>query len=255
MIVLGFDTATRSTAVALSLDGGEALRARDDPGPEEHPGHATRLLAMAGELLQRAGVGWRDVERIAVGLGPGTFTGLRVGVATARGLAQSLSCELVGVSSSLALATAAAGTASDAPGAQTEGRVLAVIDARRGEVFASAYRHYGSQPLVELVPPSAVAPAQLAGVIALAEERGSGAGTWLTVGDGAVRHRRELEGLALTIPADSAGVHLLDAATICRLGLTELPLGPLEQLLPDYRRRPDAELALEALAAPGGVAP
>ncbi|HEY2397894.1 MAG TPA: tRNA (adenosine(37)-N6)-threonylcarbamoyltransferase complex dimerization subunit type 1 TsaB [Solirubrobacteraceae bacterium] len=252
MIVLGFDTATSSTAVALMLDGGEVvLRARDDPGPREHPGHATRLLAMAGELLEQAGAGWRGIERICVGLGPGTFTGLRVGIATARGLAQSLSCELVGVSSSLALATGAAEPASG----DREGGVLAVIDARRGEVFAAAYRQHGSQPLDELVPPRAVAPGQLGVVIALAEEQGAGAGEWLAVGDGAVRHRHELEAQPLTIPPDSSSLHLIDAATVCELGLSQRPVAAREQLLPDYRRRPDAELALEAVAGPGGLAP
>ena len=178
MIVLGLDTATRATAVALMLDGGEVLRARDDPPPGEHPGHATGLLAMAGGLLAAAGVPWGSVERIAVGLGPGTFTGLRVGVATARGIAQSLSIELVGVSSPLALATAAL-AAPPAPEVGVEDRVLAVIDARRGEVFASAYRADGAGSAAELVAPRAIAPERLGSAIALAEEHGAGAGRWL----------------------------------------------------------------------------
>ena len=133
MIVLGFDTATRSTAVALRLADGSTLQARDDPAPDERPGHATRLLEMADELLAGAGIGWSALERIAVGRGPGTFTGLRVGVATARGLAQSLGVELVGVSSLRALAE---------PRLRSEragSRVLAVLDARRGEAFVAAY--------------------------------------------------------------------------------------------------------------------
>ena len=99
MIVLGFDTATPSTTVALRMADASTLQARDDPGSGEHPGHATRLLAMTDGLLAGAGIAWSALDRIAVGVGPGRFTGLRVGVATARGLAQSLSLELVGVSS------------------------------------------------------------------------------------------------------------------------------------------------------------
>jgi tRNA threonylcarbamoyladenosine biosynthesis protein TsaB len=78
MIVLGFDTATAATVVGLRMADGETLQARDDPAQGERPGHATRLLAMTDELLARAGVGWRALDRIAVGLGPGTFTGLRI---------------------------------------------------------------------------------------------------------------------------------------------------------------------------------
>jgi tRNA threonylcarbamoyladenosine biosynthesis protein TsaB len=254
MIVLGFDTATRATAVALMLDEHEVLRARDDPGAEGHPGHATRLLAMAGELLSTADISWRSVERIAVGLGPGTFTGLRVGIATARGLAQSLSVELVGVSSSLALAKAALQRLAGAPGAPLDGRVLAVIDARRGEVFVGAYRASGRDSATELVAPRAIAPDQLSSVIALAEEHGAGEGRWLAAGDGAVRYRGELESVGVTVPDDFSHLHLLDAGTICELGMRVRPVTAYEQILPDYRRRPDAEIALEGVAARGGVA-
>jgi tRNA threonylcarbamoyladenosine biosynthesis protein TsaB len=89
VIVLGFDTATQASVVGLRLADGSTLQARDDPQPAARPGHATRLLSMAAELLADASLGWAQVERIAVGVGPGRFTGLRVGIATARGLAQS----------------------------------------------------------------------------------------------------------------------------------------------------------------------
>ncbi len=107
MIVLGLDTATASSAVALRLADGRSSERRDDPVPGAHPGHATRLLEMASGLLEQADLGWSAIDRIAAGVGPGTFTGLRVGIATARGLAQSLGVDLLGVSSLQALAAAA----------------------------------------------------------------------------------------------------------------------------------------------------
>jgi tRNA threonylcarbamoyladenosine biosynthesis protein TsaB len=245
MIVLGFDTATPSTAVGLRLTAGRSLQARDTPRPGEHPGHATRLLAMAGELLAGAGVGWSALDRIAVGIGPGLFTGLRVGVATARGLAQSLSLELVGVSSLLALAEAAA--------EQGHRHLLAVADARRGEAFAAAY-DVSAGSAREVVPPRALAPSQLESVVAQAEQAGGLRGAeWLGIGDGAVRFREELESSGITVPADSSPLHLVEGATVCELGAT-VPAAPsYEQVLPDYLRRPDAEITLKRIAALDGA--
>jgi tRNA threonylcarbamoyladenosine biosynthesis protein TsaB len=240
MVVLGFDTATPSSAVGLRLAAGRSLDARDTPRPGEHPGHATRLLAMAGEL-----VGWSALDRIAVGTGPGLFTGLRVGVATARGLAQSLSLELVGVSSLRALAQAAAGQGHD--------HLLAVVDARRGEAFAAAYAASAGS-IGELVPAQALAPAQLEGVVEQAERAGeSGGERWLAVGDGAVRFRHELESAGITVPADSSPLHLVEGATVCELGARVQPVPAYEQVVPDYLRRPDAEITLERIAALEGV--
>ncbi len=223
MIVLGIDTATSATAVALRLDDGTVSEARDDPPAGAHPGHATRLLAMAAELLDAAGIRARGLDRIAIGSGPGAFTGLRVGVATARGLAQSLEAELVSVSSLAALAQ------TGPPGRP----VLAVIDARRGEVFAAPYA-------------SAAGP-QLAPVAVLSPERiGELAGEdAAAVGDGARRYRAELEAAGLDVPPDDAPEHLLRAAAICELSLGVDP-GELQRVVPDYLRRPDAELTLQA---------
>jgi ribosomal-protein-alanine N-acetyltransferase len=128
VIVLGLDTATAATAVAVLDTGapGAAPEARHDPAPGERPGHAAQVLALAHAELAATGHGFADVDRVAVGVGPGTFTGLRIGVATARALAQAAGAELVGVSTLHALASVPlADPAVDAP-------VLAVIDARRG---------------------------------------------------------------------------------------------------------------------------
>lgn len=228
MIVLGFDTATPATAVALLDDAapGEASERRHEPAPGERPGHAAQLLALASELLDDAGIGFAGVERIAVGLGPGTFTGLRIGVATARALAQATEAELVGVSTLRALAGAAAPVAPAGTG------VLAVVDARRGEAFAAGWRE-GRLVLEQ----AALAPAALARRVA-----GEG-GSWLAVGDGALRFREDLEGVGCTVPNSGSAQHGVSAGAVCRLAL-QAPQGTARDLVvPDYLRPPDAVLA------------
>jgi tRNA threonylcarbamoyladenosine biosynthesis protein TsaB len=243
MIVLGLDTATASTTAALRLADGQTREARDDPRPGEHPGHATRLLSLAGELLGEAGLRWGELERIAVGVGPGTFTGLRVGLATARGLAQSLNSELVGVSSLRALAYGALATPA-------QERVLAVIDARRGEVFAAAYEQDASGTPRELTSPRALAPEDIDSLITEAQANpGPANGGWLVVGDGAIRYRAQLEQNldpgSINIPADDSELHRVQGAAICALGALAPAGKPIQEILPDYCRRPDAELTLE----------
>jgi len=257
VIVLGFDTATQATAVALRLAGGETLRARDDPAAGEHPGHATRLLEMAGELLAQAGIGWSELQRIAVGVGPGRFTGLRVGIATARGLAQSLDVELVGVSSLRALAFA---------GARREpGRaILAVIDGRRQEAFVAAYppgvdftrvRDADRSLAGEIELAGAVRGERLGDVLAEVERRGAPPGErWLAVGDGALCFAKELARGGVEVAAPDSHLHAIDAAAICELGAAAGPAGAGRQVLPDYRRTPDAALARERPLTAGGAA-
>ncbi len=242
MIVLGFDTATPSTTVGLRLDDGSTLEARDDPGRDERPGHATRLLGMSAELLGGAGVAWSALDRIAVGVGPGTFTGLRVGIATARGLAQSLAVELVGVSSLRALAEGACERGAQA------GRLVAVIDARRGEAFAAAYGVGDGGVLSELVPARALAPEELAGIVGQAEAvGGESLAPWLAFGDGAIRFRGHLELAGVVVPADSSPLHVVGARAVCDLGARAPAVASYEEIVPDYRRRPDAEIALEGV--------
>lgn len=232
MIVLGIDSSTSATAVALRMPDGSTLELRDDPPAGAHPGHATRLLAMTDELLGCCAIALSDVQRIAVGEGPGTFTGLRVGIATARALAQSLGTQLVGVCSLSALARPALSSA------QGEGRaILATIDARRREVFAAV--HSAAGPLTEA---RAIAPAEI-GVLLEA----AGADAPLGVGDGAVRYRAQLQAAGVDVPPDRSPLHLLRAGAICELA-GQADAGSYPQVLPAYLRRPDAELALEGAA-------
>ena len=216
MIVLGFDTATAASAVAISAGGRVRGELRDDPAPGAHPGHATRLLHMAHALLTETGVAWRELDRIAAGVGPGAFTGLRVGVATARGLAASLSAELVGVSSLQALATPALSSA--AATGEPSMRVLSVIDARRGEAFACAYERSGESAPRALGEPAAFAPEDLGAVIERAHAGGAAArGAWLAVGDGAVRFRASLEAVGVEVPPDADALHRVRAGDILSL--------------------------------------
>jgi tRNA threonylcarbamoyladenosine biosynthesis protein TsaB len=261
MIVLGFDTSTPATAIGLRLADGITMQARDDPGDGEHPGHATRLLSLAASLLAQAGLRFADVDRIAVGVGPGTFTGLRIGAASARGLAQSLDAQLIGVSSLQALAFAAANSRE----AGGMGVVLALIDARRGEAFAAAYASaYAStyapteesltdrEPISprELTSPRALAPAEFAEIPDEVVTNGDDLMGWVAVGNGAVLYREALASLAVRVPADDSPLHQVSGEAICALAVSGVAQA-LDTVLPDYRRRPDAELALEHAAAAG----
>jgi tRNA threonylcarbamoyladenosine biosynthesis protein TsaB len=229
--VLGFDTATRATAVALRLGDERTLEARDDPGAAEHPGHATRLLDLAAGLLDRAGIGWRDLELLAVGLGPGTFTGLRIGVASARGLGQALGIPINGVSSLAALAQPALAQVelTDLHG------VLTVLDARRGEVFAAAHTTTG-----EILAARALAPEDVPALL----DDPAGHHRWMAVGDGALRFSQILLTGGFRIPPTDSPLHLISANAICALG-DHASVTDGQTLLPEYCRRPDAEIALE----------
>jgi len=237
VILLGLDTATPSTVVGLATGEGKVLEARDDPGPGERPAHGTRLLALAAGLLDRAGLEWADLGRIGVGTGPGTFTGLRIGVTTARALAQATGAELAGVST---LRTLALGAVLGYRSGQSR-LVLSVIDARRGEAFVAAYQGGGDGPGPrELTPPRAVAPGALAQV-ALEAVAGVTGPDWLAVGDGAIRFREHLEHARIVVPPDDAVVHRVSAGPLCQLASSGPGLAP-EALTPDYVRVPDADL-------------
>jgi tRNA threonylcarbamoyladenosine biosynthesis protein TsaB len=234
--ILGFDTATSATTVALSGVGRGTLEARDDPPRGERPNHATRLMPLTARLLDHAAIGWADLDRIAVGIGPGTFTGLRIGIATARGLARALRIPLVGVSTLQSLALHVRDEGACAP----NGAVFAILDARRGEVFAAAWRAVDlDRPELAVLRPAAVAPERLAhaacGLVAGA----------LAVGDGALRFREVLERSGASIPEDDSELHRVTATVHCSIA-TRLRGTDPEQVRPEYLRLPDAELARRA---------
>jgi tRNA threonylcarbamoyladenosine biosynthesis protein TsaB len=221
--VLGLDTSTAELTVAAVA--GDRVLAEREAGPDEtgRPRHATELLPAVEAVLAASG-GWSAVGRIAVGSGPGTFTGLRIGVATARALAQARELPLSGVSS---LAALAAGAGDGGGGDRRP--LLAVLDAKRGEVFAALYEPIGTELWPAWVGPPDELATRLSGLEAAP----------VAVGDGSVRFRERLEAAGAVVPADDDPAHRLRARHVCRLADADRDDPDLE---PNYLRRPDAEL-------------
>jgi tRNA threonylcarbamoyladenosine biosynthesis protein TsaB len=192
--MLAFDTATDVATSAL-VDDGEVLA--------ERASRARTLLEDVDALLRQGGAHSRDLDALVVGIGPGSFTGVRIGLATARGLALALDLRGAGVSTLAALA-------AGAPGA------VPVVDARRSEVFA----------LVD-GEPSVLAPADLT------IEPGT-----VCVGDGARRYRAVFEAGGALVPPDDDERHIPRARFHAALAGA---LGPVDEIEPLYLRVPDAE--------------
>jgi tRNA threonylcarbamoyladenosine biosynthesis protein TsaB len=228
-VILAFDTATPVTTAAVLRRDGRAFEAHDEPPSDTRGRHASRLLVLIEGVLAEAAIGWEEIGRIAVGVGPGGFTGLRIGIATARALAQARGLDLVPVGSLEALAAGAAATESAAEPTATI-PVAAVIDARRGEVFAAVYAPDGAA----LLAPAALAPE------ALAERLAGFTPRPLAVGDGAIRFAAELASAGAAVPPAGASVHRLSAVHTCRLGAEREPVDR-DALLPAYLREPDAK--------------
>ncbi|HEU4532867.1 MAG TPA: tRNA (adenosine(37)-N6)-threonylcarbamoyltransferase complex dimerization subunit type 1 TsaB [Polyangiaceae bacterium] len=131
-LLLALDTSTDRGSVALvRLRGDGALETVAASEYEAEPGHAERLLPALDALFAGAGLRPGALGAVAVGVGPGSFSGLRVGVTTAKALGLAVGARVVGVVGLAALAAASGAS---------EGLVVALLDARRGEVFAAAYR-------------------------------------------------------------------------------------------------------------------
>jgi tRNA threonylcarbamoyladenosine biosynthesis protein TsaB len=226
--VLGIDTATADAVVGVARSGEILREAAVEPDADGRPRHSRVLLAEVERCAEAAG-GWAAVDRIAVGIGPGSFTGLRIGIATARGLAQGRGLPLVGVGS---LATLARGLAGQ-PEADAR-PLLPVIDARRGQVFAALYDRNGD----ELWEPLVADPAELSERLSELE------GSPLAAGDGAVRFRAQLEAAGVTVAPSEDPVHGISARDVCALGESTAEAPP-DRIEPVYLRPPDAKRWLQ----------
>jgi tRNA threonylcarbamoyladenosine biosynthesis protein TsaB len=211
--VLGFDTSTAATAVCVLRSDGEAFE--HEPPVErlfEPPAHARELMPAVDRLMREAGIGFGDLDALAVGVGPGGFTGLRIGLATAHGIAHGGPLALHPVSS---LAALAAGMDGD-----TAAR-LPLIDARRGEVYGAVD---GGPPFV--ASPEDAAARAPAGALA--------------AGDGSIRFQETLEAAGIRVAPGDSRMHVVRGLYICRLAAAVQPAPP-EAVVPCYLRAPDAK--------------
>ena len=209
MLILALDASTPVTTVACG-NGREVLAEISVTAR----GASETLLPAVHAALDLAGKDLGSVERVLAGVGPGTFTGIRIAAATARALSAGTGIPLSKNSTLNALA---------APALSFSGDVLAVLDARRGQIFARRYSEVG---------PST-------GIYCLRPEELPVEGEPLVVGDGAVRYRGDLSTRGL-IPSEDSPLHKVTAVGhIISADLT--PVGP-EELVPIYVREPDAEV-------------
>jgi tRNA threonylcarbamoyladenosine biosynthesis protein TsaB len=193
VLILAFDTATSIATSALVCDGTVLGERTTTP---------VRVLEDVDALLRDAGVGTRELDALVVGVGPGSFTGVRMGLAAARGLALSLDIPVAGVSTLRALS-------AGAPDA------VPLIDAKRQELFLEQNGEIVALPAATFDAPGRTC-----------------------VGDGAVRYREHLERTGADVPPDDSELHLPRARFHAQLARD---FGPAELVEPIYVRAPDAE--------------
>ncbi len=216
MNLLAIETSTECCSVALSRNGETVSRSEVAPRR-----HAELLLPMCDEVLAEAGVSRRQLDAIAVGRGPGAFTGVRLAISAAQGMALALDLPVIPVSSLAALAL-------DAP--DDSRLILAVIDARMGEIYAGAFRR-GSDGLVDLLGSETVGPADALKIPVAAN--------WSVIGTGWETYRDVLLARMGSNPGWAEGQRFPQAAAIARLALREHVAGhglAPEFALPIYLR-------------------
>jgi tRNA threonylcarbamoyladenosine biosynthesis protein TsaB len=227
LLTFALDTSTQSPSLAITRNDrvvGELWL-----GPDPDAGR--RVLEAGHHLLCATGIGLSQLERIVVGVGPGGFTGLRIGLATAHALGQALACPVVGAISLEALALGIAETVE--PGVI----VLPAHDARRAELFAAAYRVGPDGALEQVIGPVAIPAALLARELAGQLRDGVRV---VSAGTGAIVGRDALEAVGIEIAPVGSSAHRLRAAALVERVAAGAGCDPS----PRYARLPDAEVNL-----------
>jgi tRNA threonylcarbamoyladenosine biosynthesis protein TsaB len=256
--LLAIESATNLVGAAVLTDAGAAAERSHQGGRQ----HAELLAPAIEEVCGLSGLTVDDIGVIAVDVGPGLFTGLRVGVSTAKALAQGLGIGVLAVSSLDILAAGAAGLA----GAHSAGTVVVVVDGRRGEVFTARYRFDSALVAAEAVldpapvcvsPPALVTPEALTQT--LMELDAGPAEPLVIVGDGAVRYIHRLSAVPGADLDLAERVSSPSPLTLARLARHRLeagaePAAPAE-VVPDYRRQADARINWEQRIVDPAVPP
>ncbi|NYE28317.1 tRNA threonylcarbamoyladenosine biosynthesis protein TsaB [Rhodanobacter sp. K2T2] len=217
MNILAIETATEACSVALIH--GQDIIARSEIAPRRH---TELVLPMADALLAEAGIGRHALDAIAVGRGPGAFTGVRLGVSLAQGMALALDLPVITISSLAALAL-------EAP-EDEDAAILAVIDARMGEIYAACYRRDDNGGLVALDDERVCTPESL---------QLPDAPTWQVVGTGWATYSTLLSERFTGMLRSADGARYPQAAHVAELAMREFNAGHAytpELALPVYLR-------------------
>ncbi|MFQ5534508.1 MAG: tRNA (adenosine(37)-N6)-threonylcarbamoyltransferase complex dimerization subunit type 1 TsaB [Sphingomonadales bacterium] len=234
MKILALDTALGACSAAVQID--RRVIAFDHQIQQR--GHAETLAPMVQRVMREAGLRIPDLDRIAVTVGPGTFTGLRVGLAAARGFSVASDVGLVGVTTLDALA---AGAAERLAADDTWRSIVAVIDARRGEVYRRTFRRVANPPGFE-----ATGAAEVVALDQIASQLPEGPGLFVGTGARSAFDQlgdRQADFSCPDVPDQP------DARNVAMLGCLGEPPVPGQAPAPLYLRKPDAKLPAARQAA------
>lgn len=231
MNLFAIDTSSAGTLVVARSASGALAERRHTPGEGDRPAHTTLGLVLAAEALGELGLAWTDLQRVGVGTGPGSFTGLRAGLSAAAGLARRLDVPLVPVTATALLAAGAGPEAGERP-------LLTVVDGRRRELFVQRWNAGAATREIEVVRRAGLAEA-------LGDLHG-----WLVVGDGALLERDALLTLGADVPDPADPAHELRGAPLAELTATGEG-ADADAVRPTYGRAADAVPTAQRDAATG----